>query len=105
MRGLANFNDPNYTKEEQLEIQNFAKVLINFMIIQSSGRSDKYNLMNLVPGEFYSPKIAQAVEGLASKVRKGDFSDLNNFWKLFVQKRPVFFGGKFVKKAFFDYKS
>ena len=106
VRKLANFHDPNYTKEQQLEIQNFAKLLINFMIIQSSGRKDKYNLMNLVPGEFYSPKIAASVEGLAKMVRERNFKDLDTFWNRFRMMRSEYFeNGKYEKQPFLNYKS
>ena len=105
MRALANFNDAKYTKEQQLEIQDFAKKLINFMIIQSSGRTDRFNLMNLVPSEFYSPKIAKAIEGAGNFLKNGDFSDLNRFWNKFITERGNFFGGLSFKKPYSNYKS
>lgn len=62
IRQLLNFNNSNYTKENQLEIQDFTKKLVKFAIVQSGLNNSVFNIMDMIPNEEYTKDLTKAVK-------------------------------------------
>jgi hypothetical protein len=62
IRQLLSFNNPSYSKENQLEIQEFTKKLVKFAIIQSGLNNSVFNIMSMIPNEEYTKDLTKAVK-------------------------------------------
>lgn len=95
IRQLLQFNDLDFTKEEQLEIQNFAKKFVQFAIIQSGLNSSIYDLMDLVPNEEYTKGIAPFVNAFKEMLDTNPTlakKEIQKFYNMrFKQQNPSFY--------------
>jgi hypothetical protein len=108
MRELIQFSSNSYTPEQQIEIQQFTDRLIKFIIVQSGLNPSVYNLLDLVPNEYYTQNIKHIIKDVQKALDKDvnkDFSlkkenksgsqkNLEIFYNRFKIERPTFFNLK-----------
>lgn len=94
IRQLLHFNNPSYTQEEQLEVQNFAKKFTKFAIIQSGLNPSIFNLMDLIPNEEYTKGITPFIQSF-KQILDGNESlakvEISKFYNRFRTNNPTFY--------------
>lgn len=101
IRQLVNFNNPSYTKEEQLEIQEFTKKLIKFAIVQSGLNNTIFNMNDMIPNEQYTEDLLEGIKATIEAFNSPDKKQavINRITSFYSQ------GFKSQNKRFFTQKS
>lgn len=109
IRALLSYNNSEYTSEQQLEIQAFAKKYTQFAIIQSGMNPSIFDLTDSVPNETYSQDINKFIMDFKDVLNNPTVKDeegysynraekvVKEFWKIFEQEHPSFFDAESEK--------
>lgn len=100
---LINFDNPQYSVEDQVLIRAFAKDLAYLSFNQSGLNSSKLSFTKIIPEEFYSEdltNVLRAFKKLLDEKPQEAIKEFNTFYKLFKKNNPKFFKANDISELY-----